>query len=283
MKTLRLGALALIGSIGLAACDPVPPPPPPPVDGRVVFSSESVVGFGGFPLNFNNPSGVTVFGDGRVVVYPQARTAMYPQPALLIPQQFKVSADGVQFVRQLAQQAGLGTARTLSGGSCVADAGSNWYSLDGLLTTVVAPSAECPQMTAEERDARSALRRLDDAMFRASTTLASYIIEAARPIPFDRMAIAWQVITPAQIPDLATVSPWPTSLVPLGQASPRAALNGFCEVRSGLPEAIGTLLLAAQSTDISVFTQGDSHYRVFFRPMLPSETTCVSLVTGSTL
>ncbi len=275
-RLVRLVCGALLAT-ALGACDP--PAPPVPLDNRVVFSSDYLGGFTGFPHDFDNATRLTVFADGRVVWHYQVRTTIYPQPALWMPVQMRVSAEGVQFVRRVAAQAGLTTAhRWVGPQTCIADVGYVRYVLDGAVTTVYGPGASCPLVTAEEVAARKALEALDGFILSPEVNLSKYQTEALRTMPFDQIAIAWQVNPPAGDPALAQTRAWPSELIPLGAASPRKVLTGFCEVRSGA-DAIGTWLLAAQSNTATVFTQGAAKYRVWFRPMLSSETDCVSMVS----
>ena len=277
MAKVRAFAYGLVAVAALGACE-APPPGGPPVDNTVVFSADYSGGFTGFPHDLTNGPRLIVYADGRVMWLNPVRTMQYPQPALAMPTQSRLSPEGVSDVRRAATTAGLSVAHKWNGPqSCIADVGYSTYVFDGVATSVYASGDTVCQVSAEERAARTALAQLENSLLLGpEQALRDFLVEAPRPMRFERMAIAWEVAQGSGDPQFLKRA-WPAELIPLGSAGPRKVSVGFCETRSGA-DAVGVWLLATQSHSATVFTQGSSSYRVWFHPMLPSETDCAAMV-----
>lgn len=220
----------------------------------------------------------TLFGDGTVIVT-GPMIEIYPQPALPNLQTTSLSEEAVQKVLAAAKEAGLMANNKDYGQPTVADAA----------TTTIVVNAEGQSYTSRiyalgfEQDAGQSLttdqkkdraavsdfiaRSFDLGVFQVGTT-------DWQEYEFAALAIYVMPIDPG-FQDYSDVQPnrldWP--LVDLSALGEPVQPQGFKRlVVSG--EDLKTLQpLLDQATQITLWISGDSEYHLYFRPLLPSETT----------
>jgi len=219
---------------------------------------------------------ITVYGDGRVITEEQ-RTDVYPRPALPTVLVRTVSLDSVRRIAQAARDAGVGSGRDY-GTPEVMDAGTTWFSLrgrDGIVTSAVPALGLDHGLTRAQSRARASLVALRDWMLDLPATLGADRVGEPRPYePVALAAVARLWVDPElpgdDPPDIA----WPGPALP---GDPTAiASNIGCVTVTG-PRVAQVLELAAQARVVTAWTWADERYFVWFRPLLPDESSYADL------
>jgi hypothetical protein len=235
---------------------------------------------------FSQLPGLSVFGDGRVIV-PGAVEELFPGPALPPLQVRRLSEVGIQAVLREVAATGLftGSRRFDGARNVVADAGTTVFLLhaDGRDVTVAVyglgtldPSNPPQRIGGGELAAHRALMRVSERL----GALDGWLPAGAW------LDAAWQPYTPDAFrllvrnadtdpPDQSGIGnqlvPWPIGANPatFGQPSTRPA-GSRCGVVTGA-DAATWLRVLRQANQLTRFTAAPHRYEVTPRPLLPDE------------
>lgn len=219
---------------------------------------------------------ITVYGDGRVITEEQ-RFDVYPRPALPNVLVRTVSPDSVQRIARAARDAGVGSGRDY-GTPEVMDAGTTWFSLrgrDGVVASGVPALGLDHGLTRAQRRARAPLVALRDSLLDLPATLGDERVSEPRPYePVALAAVARHWVDPElpgdDPPDIA----WPGPALP-GDPTAFASDLGCVTVTGSRVAQV--LELAARARAVTAWTWAGERYFVWFRPLLPDESSCEDL------
>lgn len=219
---------------------------------------------------------VTVYGDGRVITE-EPPIDVYPRPVLPNVLVRTVSSESVERIAQAARDAGVGSGRDY-GTPEVMDAGSTWFSLrarDGIVVSTVPALGIDNSLTRSQRRARAPLVALRDALLDLPATLGDGRVSGPRP--YEPVALA-AVTSPWHDPGVQGVDPpdiaWPGPALP---GDPTTFAPGIGCVTVTGPQLAQVLELAAEARVTTAWTWADQRYFVWFRPLLPDESSCEDL------
>jgi hypothetical protein len=217
---------------------------------------------------------VTVYGDGRVV-YLGPQDQSYGSSVLANLRARTITDDAVGDLVELALRAGVGY-RDRYDNPTLMDAPSTRLTIltsDGELTTTVYGLGIDGRFSDDERAERQRLAELVDQLADLPTMLG--VDAAGEEQPYEPAAVA--AITSPYVEDADAPRPelaWPGPALP---GDPLGTYPGLsCLTVTGAE--LAPVLDAAQEAELlTPWTSGDQRYFVWFRPLLPDESTCADL------
>jgi hypothetical protein len=238
---------------------------------------------GGFvPVEFNLRAvpGVSIFGDGRMIVEgPQIE--IYPGPALPNLQVSRLTGEAVQAILEEAERAGILDGDASYDYPCIADAPTTTFTVvtDGVTHTVSAYALGFEegmgQGSCAEVDSQARARLAD---FSTKLGDLSWLprgsVGAAEEYVPKEMRVYVRPYQGAD-PELEQVPvPWPLAdgLGTFGRPDPNLA-DTRCGVVAG-SDLEALLPLAREANELTPWTSDGSTYGLIFRPLLPDEHTC---------
>jgi hypothetical protein len=245
---------------------------------EVVFQISEGGGFVPVEYNITMLPQFSLYGDGRVVVSGPV-IAIYPGPALPNLQTTIIPEEAVQAILSAAREAGLLDLTFDYGQPGITDVSTTTFVVNagGTLhrSDVYALGMESGAggLTMEQQTARAALNDLRSKLIDLSAFVSGEIAWA--PYEYSALAVYSQVVDPSVTTDSTDVMPgrldWPLAdLSTLGEEVPagfrRAVVSG---------KDLATLQQEPpleKATAITLWKSGDHEYHVFFRPLLPDET-----------
>jgi hypothetical protein len=227
-----------------------------------------------FPLTSLPP--VTVYGDGRVVTEGPV-IAIYPGPALPNVLVRTISDQAIRQLALLALEAGVGSQPDL-GYTMLMDANTTVFTVltagGELRTSVYALGDETGSLTGDQIQARRRLDRLRDQLLDLPTTLGTSALGDETPYEPEALAVLTRPWSdpekPAQ-PELA----WPGPAL-VGEPRGAAPDAVTCVDVTGA-DVRAVLDAAAAANQLTPWVSDDRRYHVWFRPLLPEESTCDDL------
>jgi hypothetical protein len=287
----RILAFALVPLLLLTGCaerivEEFPPPPPSPspvttihghyAPDNILFSIEEGGGFVAAQVIATELPHVIVYNDGLVIIGPTAWNDRFVGlPYLRL---YMIGADGMRQLLSLAHTAGVG--RDIDYGyPLVADVSTTTFRLltsYGLLATHVYALDYDDGLDAAAREARQRLIDLKEALIDIESTLGPDVAGPASSYRPSRVAVIsqpWDDDTPS---DERT---WPGPALP-GQPLPLNPIIG--EDNLSCVEAMGSdlepvLAEADAATEETAWLWEGQRYRIWFRPLLPHESSCADL------
>lgn len=236
---------------------------------------------GGFvPVSYNLTTlpQFTLYGDGTVIVTGPV-IEIYPGPAMPNLQSTHISEDAIQEILSAAKEAGL-FANDVDYGqpgitdmpttNIVANADGKTYTTD-IYALGMEPGAG--GMTMQQQQARAAISDLVGKV----SVLTDY-----EPGELRWQAYAYTALKVFSLAVDPNTNPGPDDVQPNELVWPLGDLSTLGE--SVMPEGYRAVVvsgadlaalqpLLAQATEITLWTSGDHQYNLFFRPLLPNETT----------
>ncbi|MET7882190.1 hypothetical protein [Streptomyces avermitilis] len=258
-NSLRLSGAVLATAflLGTAACGTSSPSPATDTSAP----GEQPSGSGGLVLQVRDGGGLvpispaadiprfSLYEDGTLVTSPTPKRSGLPGPRVA-----HLSAAQVRSVVGAAHDAGLPHSGTL-GRTPPADGPVRSYTLDGKLTTTVAPALrDCTR----QRELCALDKRL------------GALAEPSETYRYSVMAAVFNESAKGRSPDAAT---WP--LGPLSQAG-KPTSAGRCLLLRGTD--LKEVREAARTAKSSTWTDGTASYRMALRPLLPGEDSCADVV-----
>jgi hypothetical protein len=286
----RILAFVLVPLLLLTGCtktgeeEAPPPQPPTPVTlPRASYAPDDIVlmiseGGAFVPAQFlaTELPHVVVYGDGRVITgRPHWSDRDVGLPHLRV---HTISADAVRQLVVLALAAGVG-ARQDYGYPPIADVSTTSFDVltaDGSLATHVYALTVNLGLTDAQRAARQRLIDLQDALTNPVATLGLEVAGPPRPYAPGTVAVTsrpWDENAPSK------ERAWPAPALP-GQPLPVNPLIGpdnlSCVEATGadLDAVLGE---ANAATEATAWLRDGQRYRIWFRPLLPHESSCADL------
>jgi hypothetical protein len=222
---------------------------------------------------------VTVYGDGRVIT--QTPTAsVSPRPALPNILNQTIDAADVARLATRALAAGVGSAPDFGRPlvmdapyaefTVLTDAGrrmSNVYALDA--------ADNARELTPAQRAARQALRDLEDDLMDLPSTLGPDAVKTEQPYRAEMIAVLSLPFTesalPAGVDQPERAWPGPTRL---GGSAKMWGISCATITGRGLRSVLDAAMSAHEST---TWVWDGQRWLVYFRPLLPDETSCDDL------
>ena len=298
-KTFAIGSITVLALL-LAACggvgndsggggdgngtgdDPLPTIGHPTGANDLVLRVATGGGFVPVQYNLKAVPGVSIYGDGRVIVQGPV-IEIYPGPALPNLQVTRLTEDAIQAILTEARAAGLLGGDATYDYPCVADLPTTTFTVtaDGATHTISAYALGFGEgvtgSTGQCQGVDAAARERLTTFSAKLTDLGSWVpqgsVGAEEPYAPTEMRV---FVTAYQGDPALEQEPvdWPleADLARFGERDPN--LTDFrCGVLSG--EDLATVLRLAQAAnELTPWTSGDEDYGITFRPLLPDEHGC---------
>lgn len=238
-------------------------------------------GFVAVPYNLKSVPGVSIYGDGRMIVEGPVME-IYPGPALPNLQVTRLSEAGLQSILEAADRAGLLGPDASYDYPCVADVPTTTFTVnaaDGIHTISAyalgfAEGAEATgQCDGVDLEARQKLFEFQTKLGDLGSWLPEGSIGQEEPFtPSEMRVYVTSYQGDPQLEQQPAAWPLAVSLDRFGE--PDANLQDLrCGVIGG--DDLSTLLPEAQqANELTPWTSGGDDFGLIFRPLLPDEHTC---------
>jgi hypothetical protein len=217
---------------------------------------------------------ISVYGNGTVITAGPA-PAIYPGPAVPAVTVRQISGDDVSRLVDLAVAAGVGGDD--DGSPLAEDAGYTRFILRtdaGLRVSDVYALGASTGVAPPQLAARTKLSTLLHQLTDLSGTLGvNPPSQPYRPTALAALASAW---APPSVPAPPPVA-WPAAALPGPDEEGGTKLPAHCLIVTGA-DATAVLAAASRANSVTPWTSAGSRWTVALRPLLPDETSCLSLV-----
>ncbi|MFH0916042.1 MAG: hypothetical protein V1912_06290 [bacterium] len=248
----------------------------PTGENEVVLRISEGGGFVPVEYNYTMVPEFSLYGDGRVIVSGPV-IAIYPGPALPNLQTAIIPEEAVQAILSAVREAGLFDPTFEYGQPSITDVPTATFTVNaggaGYRSDVYALGMEAGTngLSLEQQQARAALNDLRGRLIDLTDFVSGEITWTQ--YEYSALAVYSQAVDPGAMTDPTDVQPgrldWPLGdLNTLGEEVPA----GFRRVVVSGQDLATLRLLLEKATAITLWTSDDREYHLFFRPLLPDET-----------